>query len=128
MRDPDFISRRRLLQQSGLGFGSLALTWLINSQGALAGGRATGSQLGSGLRPTPGHFPARAKSVIQLVQNGGPSQMDLFDPKPELQKRDGKVHTFKVETFQPGSESNELLGSPFAFRKAGQAGMNFAEP
>jgi hypothetical protein len=128
MKDPDSISRRALLEQSGLGFGSLALTWLLNSQGALAATRTTGPQLGSGLRPTPGHFPARATAVIQLVQNGGPSHMDLFDPKPELQKRDGQVHTFKVETFQPGSEANELMGSPFAFRKAGQAGMDFAEP
>src|SRR5215831_10244981 len=128
MKDPRQISRRALLQQSGLGFGSLALTWLLNSQGALAASHANGPQLGSGLRPTPGHFPARAKAIIQLVQNGGPSQMDLFDPKPELQKRDGQVHTFKVETFQPGSESNELLGSPFGFHKSGQAGMDFAEP
>jgi hypothetical protein len=53
--------------------------------------------------------------------------MDLFDPKPELQKRDGQQYSLKVETFQPGSESNELLGSPFAFRKAGAAGMDFSE-
>src|SRR3989442_301348 len=126
MKDPRSISRRALLQQSGLGFGSLALTYMLNSQGALAS-PARGAQLGSGLHPTPGHFPARARSVIQLVQNGGPSQMDLFDPKPELQKRDGQQHTFKVETFQPGSEANELMGSPFEFRKAGRAGMDFSE-
>ena len=53
--------------------------------------------------------------------------MDLFDPKPELQKRDGQQYSLKVETFQPGSESNELLASPFAFRKAGAAGMDFSE-
>src|SRR2546426_1837830 len=116
MKDPRLISRRALLEQSGLGFGSLALTYILNTQGALAS-TAKGAQLGSGLRPTPGHFPARAKAVIQLVQNGGPGQMDLFDPKPELQKRDGQQYPLKVETFQPGSESNELLASPFTFRK-----------
>src|SRR5262245_29007590 len=126
MNDHRTISRRALLQQSGLGFGSLALTYMLNSQGALASS-AKGAQAGSGLRPRPGHFPARAKAVIQLVQNGGPSQMDLFDPKPELQKLDGKVHSFKVETFQPGSESNELMASPFEFRKAGRAGIDFSE-
>jgi hypothetical protein len=126
MRDPRSISRRVLLRQSGLGFGSIALTHMLHSQGALAAA-ARGAQLGSGLRPAPGHFPARAKAVIQLVQNGGPSQMDLFDPKPELQKLDGKVHSFKVETFQPGSESNELMGSPFEFKKYGRAGMDFSE-
>jgi hypothetical protein len=126
MKDPRLISRRALLEQSGLGFGSLALTYMLNVQGALAS-TAKEAQLGSGLHPTPGHFPARAKAVIQLVQNGGPGQMDLFDPKPELQKRDGQQYSLKVETFQPGSESNELLASPFAFRKAGAAGMDFSE-
>jgi hypothetical protein len=126
MKDPRLISRRALLEQSGLGFGSLALTYMLNSQGTLAS-TAVKPQLGSGLHPTPGDFPARAKAVIQLVQNGGPGQMDTFDPKPELQKRDGQQYSFKVETFQPGSESNELLGSPFTFRKAGEAGMDFSE-
>src|SRR4051794_7936616 len=124
--DPRLISRRALLERSGLGFGSLALTYMLNRQGALAA-TATGTQMGSGLQPRPGNFPARAKAVIQLVQNGGPGQMDLFDPKPELQKRDGQQYALKVETFQPGSESNELLASPFTFRKAGQAGMDFSE-
>ena len=126
MNDPRSISRRALLQQSGLGFGSLALTYLLNTQGAL-GSVAKGPQMGSGLKPTPGDFPARAKSVIQLVQNGGPSQMDLFDPKPGLQKHSGQVYSSKVETFQPGSETNELMGSPFEFHKAGEAGMDFSE-
>src|SRR5262245_58354167 len=125
MNDPLSISRRALLRKSGLGFGSLALAHLLNTQSALAA-PAKGLQSGSGLRAMPGHFPPRAKAVIQLVQNGGPSQMDLFDPKPELQKLDGKVHSFKVETFQPGSESNELMASPFEFRKYGQAGMDFS--
>jgi Protein of unknown function (DUF1501) len=126
MKDPRLISRRALLEQSGLGFGSLALTYMLNAQGALAS-TAGKAQMGSGLHPTPGDFPARAKAVIQLVQNGGPGQMDTFDPKPELQKRDGQQYSFKVETFQPGSESNELLASPFTFRKAGEAGMDFSE-
>src|SRR5438874_11797516 len=126
MKDPDNISRRALLQQSGLGFGSLALTWLLNSQGALAGTHATGSQLGSGLRPTPGNFPARAKSVIQLVQNGGPSQMDLFDPKPELTRLAGKPHPDGVEIHQPNN-TNILLPSQFGFRKYGQCGMDVSE-
>ena len=62
------------------------------------------------------------------MQNGAPSQMDLFDPKTELTKRDGQVHSEKVETFQQGSESNTLLATPFRFRKHGQCGMDFAEP
>lgn len=114
---PD-ISRRALLRHAGIG--GLALQTL------LAAPNKRGPH-GSGLLPTASDFPPRAKAIIQLVQNGGPSQMDLFDPKPELQRLNGRQHTFKVDTFQPGSESNELLGSPFEFRKAGRAGMDFSE-
>ena len=62
-----------------------------------------------------------------MMQNGGPSQMDLFDPKPLLQKRSGKAHSIKVEMFQPGSEQNVLLGSPFKFRKYGRSGLEFSD-
>lgn len=53
--------------------------------------------------------------------------MDLFDPKPELQKRGGKKHTSKVVPFQTGSESNTLLASPFRFSKHGESGMDFSD-
>ena len=112
-----------MLASSGLGFGNIALAHLLVQEGIAAGVNSAGS----GLRPTKGHFQPRAKAMIQLVQNGGPSQMDLFDPKPELSKRDGQRHSFKVEMFQPGSEANELMGTPFEFRKHGRAGMDFSE-
>ncbi|MBM3774098.1 MAG: DUF1501 domain-containing protein [Acidobacteria bacterium] len=120
------LSRRQLLERSGLGFGSLALTYLTQSQ-RLRGSEAAASARGHDLTPRPGHFPARARAVIQLMQNGGPSQMDLFDPKPELQKRDGQRHVEKVEMFQPGSEANQLLASPFEFRRWGKCGMELSE-
>ena len=74
-----------------------------------------------------GTFPARARSVILLMQNGGPSQVDLFDPKPELQKRSGQRHPQQVESFQPGSQANLLMGSAFRFRKHGECGMELSE-
>jgi hypothetical protein len=61
------------------------------------------------------------------MQNGGPSQMDLFDPKPELKRFEGKVHRVKVEMFQKGSEANQLLGSPFRFQRRGSSGMEISE-
>jgi hypothetical protein len=79
------------------------------------------------LAPRPSHFPAQANAVIVLLQNGGPSQMDLFDPKPELQKRDGQKHSEQIESFQPGGESNSLMASPFKFTRHGQCGMEFSE-
>ena len=65
--------------------------------------------------------------MIMMMQNGGPGQMDLFDPKPELTKFTGKVHTEKVEMFQPGSEGNTLLGSPLKFCKYGSSGIEMSE-
>ena len=53
--------------------------------------------------------------------------MELFDPKPELKRREGEVYGTKVEMFQTGSESNKLLGSPFKFHHRGQCGMELSE-
>ncbi|MCX6597587.1 MAG: DUF1501 domain-containing protein, partial [Acidobacteria bacterium] len=72
------------------------------------------------------HFAPKAKAVIQLVQNGGPSQMDLFDPKPELLRLAGKPLPGGVEIHQPNNV-NTLLPSPFAFKKHGQCGMDISE-
>src|SRR5262245_51460368 len=123
------LSRREMLRMSGLGFGSLALTSLLDSEGALGADAGTDSQAGkqfSDLRPRSGHFPGSAKAVIQLVQNGGPSQMDLFDPKPELTKRGGQPHPDGVEIHQPNNH-NVLLPSPFEFRRYGESGMEISE-
>jgi hypothetical protein len=65
--------------------------------------------------------------VIVLLQTGAPSQVDLFDPKPELQKRDGQKHPGQVESFQPGSQENRLMASPFRFKKNGRSGIEFCE-
>jgi hypothetical protein len=113
---PLAISRRQLLQRSGLGFGSVALAAMLQEQYGLAVEK--GPILFSDLKPRPGNIPgkAKAKAMIQLFQNGGPSQMDLFDRKPELNKRDGETITQKVETFQPANKPI-LLGSPFQFKK-----------
>jgi len=116
-------SRRRWLRDAGLGIGSLALTSLLQNEGLFARETARFD-----LRSKTPHGGARAKSVILMMQNGAPSQMDLFDPKPELTKRDGQVYSEKVETFQEGSEQNTLLATPFRFRKYGQCGMDFSEP
>ncbi len=74
------------------------------------------------------HFRPRAKQVICLFQNGGPSQMDLFDPKPELNRLNGKPMPGgkKVETLTP-SACNYLLGTPFKFRPAGRSGVLLSE-
>ena len=77
--------------------------------------------------PKAPHFAPRAKRVILLFQNGGPSQMDLFDPKPELKKRhgekpgDGFINTVDIK------KTGTWMGSPFAFQRHGQCGMELSE-
>ena len=124
---PDWKSRRDFLQHCGLGLGSVALAQLLGAEGVLAESANTVPRA-LNLHSRTGHFPSKAKAVIQLVQEGGPSQMDLFDPKPELSKRNGeKLPTKSVESFQKGSESQQLLGSPFQFRPRGESGMVLSE-
>lgn len=106
------LSRRALLERATLGFGSLVLSDLL--RGA------------NDLTARPPHFAPKAKAVIQLVQNGGPSQMDLFDPKPLLKKLAGQPLPGGVEIHQPNNV-NTLLPTPFAFQKHGQCGMDISE-
>jgi len=119
------MSRRQMLEVGALGFGSVAYSYLASLAGDTTAHAA--SQRHSDLSPKAAHFAGPAKAVIMMMQNGGPGQMDLFDPKPELTKHSGKVHAEKVEMFQPGSEGNKLLGSPLQFRRYGQCGMEMAE-
>ena len=90
-----YASRRDFLRLTGSGFGMLALSALMEQTGALAESVNAGSSPAGGgnggagtnlhpLAPHPGHFPARAKSVIWLFMNGGPSQVDTWDYKPML--------------------------------------------
>lgn len=110
------IPRREFLWRFGGGLGGVALTHLLGTQGLLASGSSHPSLKG-GL-----HYPAKARRVIQLFMNGGASQMDTFDFKPELMKRHG-------QKFDPGSHveaatsvPGNVMKSPFEFRQHGQCG------
>ncbi|MFM8337996.1 MAG: DUF1501 domain-containing protein, partial [Opitutaceae bacterium] len=83
--DPEhlFLSRREFLQRCGIGMGALGYAMLS------ADGRGS-VNLDRPLAPRPPHFPAKAKRVIHIFANGGPSQVDTFDPKPELARWHGK--------------------------------------
>lgn len=116
------LSRREMLRLSGLGFGSIALHSLLTTERAEGAKRQAFDQL-----PKAPQFDPQARAVIMLMQNGGPSQMELFDPKPDLDKYHGKQHSLKVEMFQTGSEQNTLLRSVFAFQKRGNCGMELSE-
>jgi hypothetical protein len=116
------LNRRAFLRSSVASLGGLALSHL-----AALDARANGAALPpSPLAPKRPHFKPRAKSVICLFQHGGPSQMDLFDPKPELNKRDGQDHPGGLE-IHFDKQAGKLLKSPFAFSPRGQCGMELSE-
>ena len=81
------------------------------------------------LKPKRSHHPARAKSVIQLFMNGGPSQMDLFDPKPVLNRMDGKPYPGSVEGIGNTSTTHVgvMMGGQYRFAKHGQSGLWMAD-
>ena len=88
------LSRREILGLSGFGLGRIVVADLLGGDrlfGAEAPSKSDVPIYGD-LRARKTHFPAKAKAVIQLIQNGGPSQIDLFDPKPQLTRMAGKPH------------------------------------
>ncbi len=112
------VSRRELLSKMSLGFGGLAFSAMLGRQsGASVDGQ--NSQQGS-------HFAPRASRVIFLFMHGGPSHIDLFDPKPELTKRDGQPLPFKGSRVVFAERGN-LMRSPWKFRQHGEAGLPMSE-
>src|SRR3954451_8405857 len=116
---PAPITRRQMLRQSALGFGSLALTALAAEQC-----RAAAAPANAFARPP--HFTPRAKNIIFLYMDGGVSAMDSFDPKPLLTKEHGQPFKMKVEPTQFNNNGN-TLGSPWAFKNYGQSGLPVSE-
>ncbi|MBM3459019.1 MAG: DUF1501 domain-containing protein, partial [Armatimonadetes bacterium] len=116
-------TRRALLQHGTFSLGAVALAGLLQEEAAGLPPR-TDARGGPTLAPRSGHFPARARSVIMLFQNGGPSHMDLFDPKPELTRRHGEKSSL-TNAMQGNTEP--LMGSRFRFQARGRSGIEFSE-
>jgi hypothetical protein len=114
------LSRRELLLRSVNGFGAAALAAMLAEDGrAEVPGAAKSTDPFGPKKP---QFPAKAKSVIVLFMDGGPSQVDTFDPKPMLEKYHGKPFPSKVEPTQFNDVGN-TLASPWKFKKSGQSGL-----
>src|SRR5436309_571657 len=122
-RPIDFaLTRRAFLGRYAGGLGSLALASLLADDGRAA----PPADAGDPLAPKPPHHPGKAKAVICLFQHGGPSQMDLFDPKPELNKHHGQAHPGQLEVHFH-TQTGKLLASPFQFAPRGQSGAELSE-
>ena len=124
--DDLFLTRRECLQRCGLGFGALGLSALLESAGLASGGpTAPSPSATSPLSPRQPHFKAKAKRVIHLFMNGGPSQVDTFDPKPSLARYAGKP--LPTENLRTERKTGAAFPSPFEFRKYGQSGIEVSE-
>lgn len=119
MRGPR-LNRREWLWQGGLGIGGIAAACLSADDGPA---NASDSPRAPALPPT--HFAPKAKRVIHLFMNGGPSQIDTFDPKPLLRKHAGQsIGSAHLLTERP---TGALMASPFQFKKHGQSGLEISE-
>jgi hypothetical protein len=123
-------SRRAFLTSAECGVGSAALLALLNDDGLFGAEPPPGSR-SNPLTPKQPHFAARAKACIFFFFEGGPSQVDLFDPKPKLNELHGQKlpesMTNKVRFAFIQKESATLMGSPRRFKRFGQSGMEFSD-
>ena len=116
-------ARRWFLSECGLGLGAIALQTLLQRDGYAA-------PRTDPLSPKPPHFPAKAKRVIYLFHAGAPSHLELYDPKPELTKRDGQLPPkelldgYRAAFIKPNSK---LMGPKYTFQRMGQSGIELSE-
>jgi hypothetical protein len=114
------LSRREMLARCGTGIGTIALAGILRDAQAADAPRAVDP-----LAVKAPHFPAKAKHVVHLFMNGGPSQVDTFDPKPMLDKYHGKpIPTGNLRTER---KTGAAMKSPYKFRKYGQSGIEVSE-
>src|SRR5438477_13084716 len=113
------LSRRQLLCRCGMGMGALALSNLLAQTGF-----ASTAPINP-LAPKSPQFPGKAKRIIHLFMNGGPSQVDTFDPKPALEKYAGKA--LPMDYLPTERKTGAAMASPFKFKKYGQSGIEISE-
>jgi Protein of unknown function (DUF1501) len=123
-------SRREFLEKSSFGFGAVALGYLLNGQSALASNQPV--QAINPLAPKPPQFPAKAKHVIFIFMQGGPSHVDTFDPKPTLSRLEGQPlpPSFlkkDLSLAQINAKESKLMGSRRTFKKYGQSGLEVSD-
>jgi len=118
------MNRRQMLTRCGVGMGLIGLTQALGDAGLLEA-RAKAVDGVNPLAPRAPHFPGKVKRVIHLFANGGPSQVDTFDPKPMLQKYAGKP--LPVTNLKTERRTGAALPSPFKFQKYGRSGIEVSE-
>jgi hypothetical protein len=122
------LSRRHFLCQQGFGLSALALTWLMKQDGALAAPEKPDFEKPTyDLKPKAPPAPPRAKAMISMFMQGGPSHLDLFDRKPELEKRHMTNFTGDIKYDNAAQSSAKLFYGPWKFAMHGECGMELSE-
>src|SRR5437867_4173267 len=118
------LTRREFLCRCGLGMGAVSLASLFGGLDFLNSARAN-EGFTNPLAPKQPHFPAKAKQIIHIFANGGPSHVDTFDPKPALARLAGKP--LPMENLKTERKTGAAFPSPFKFKKYGQSGIEVSE-
>jgi len=126
MNELNQVSRRRFLESS-YGVGTIALASLLNEQNARATPAISGGSQHFDMTPKPPASFGKAKAMISMFMQGGPSHIDLCDPKPELTRLDGKDFPGEVKYDDSAGATREVMGSPWKFSKHGESGIEFSE-
>jgi hypothetical protein len=126
--DPHDYTRRALLANSAFGVGAVALAHLLRGDGLLAATpKKPGENLPLDLKPKRPPLAPKANAMISLFMHGGPSHVDLFDPKPELSRHHGSDYQGDITFSFVNRASKKLFGSPWSFQKRGQSGTAISE-
>src|SRR5262245_6052020 len=115
------LTRRQMLRRTGMGFATLGLAQLLGSEGLLSAQNVAAT---NPLAPRQPHFPGKARRVIHLFMNGGPSHVDTFDPKPLLERYAGQP--LPRENLRTERRTGAAFPSPFRFHKHGQSGIEIS--
>lgn len=120
-------SRRHFLAQQGIAGATLAIASLMQQKSDGVPPKPSLSPPSNDLKPKPSHFPAQAKAMISMFMQGGPSHMDLFDRKPELEKRNGENYSGELKYDNAAESSAKIWSGPWKWERYGQCGMELSE-
>lgn len=128
MHQPACLTRRHFLASNALSLSSVALTWMLDQDEAF--GTPAKPELDPqsfDQTPKQPHFEPQAKAMVSLWMQGGPSHHDLFDPKPEMAKWDGKTFPGEIKYDNAAQSSSKVFASPWKFKPRGECGMELSD-
>ena len=114
------------MQEAAIGFGAMAVNSMLQQERLFAAESAMAKERIYDLKPKAPHFAAKAKRVIFIYIGGGPSTIDMFDPKPALMKYDGKPAPFEIKG-RALNGSQQIMASPWKFTECGESGRQVSD-